>query len=176
MRSAILPLAALIALSAGAARADDPPKPPELKVLDRLVGTWDEVLTNKPTEWTPKAERSTSVTKKSWALGGRFVRMEGAWMPAKTEFVSYITFDPSTREYRTWYFDAANSMPRGSTRGTWDEAARTITWAGTDEAGNKMTGKTTFHDADTQEWTVVTTDPGGKVVLDLTGKITRRKE
>jgi hypothetical protein len=50
---------------------------PELKVLNPLIGTWDEVITNKSTEWMPKAGRATSVTKGSWALGGRFVRVDG---------------------------------------------------------------------------------------------------
>jgi hypothetical protein len=149
---------------------------PELRVLEATVGTFDEVMTSKPAEWTPKAERSTSVTRKTWALGGRFIRMEGVWDPAKTEFVSYLTYDPSKKEYRTWYFDSGGGFPRGVARGTWDEASRTITWAGTDESGNKSSGKTTVVNRDTHEWTVTVTDPSGMVMLDIQGKKTRRKE
>ena len=175
-RSSFLFAAFLLAVSFAAARAEDPPKPsPELKILGRMVGTWDEVLTNKPTEWIPTANRSTSITKKSWALDNRFVKMEGVWNPAKTEFVSYAAFDPATKEYRQWYFDASGVMPRGNTRGTWDERTKTINWTGTDESGNKTISKTRYIDDDTHEWTVVTTDPKGKVVLDLHGKNTRRK-
>jgi hypothetical protein len=171
-------VAALVApslpLTVGAGEA---PKPiPELKVLEQTIGTWDEVLTNKPAEWNPKAERSTSVTRKQWALGGRFIRMEGVWNPAKAEFVSLVTYDPATSEYRTWYFDARGGFPRGDVRGKWDEKARTMTWTGTDEFGNKSVGKTKIIDKDSHEWTVVTRDPKGKVVLDIQGKNTRRKE
>lgn len=157
--------------------ADEPAKPPpELRVLDDMIGTWDEVLTNKPTEWLPKAERSDSLTKKNWSLGGKFIRMEGVWKPAKTEFLSLLTYDPATKEYRTWYFDSGGGQPRGSVRGSWDDKARTMTWTGTDEAGNKTVGKSRIVDRDHHEWTVITTDPQGKVVLDLLGKNTRRKE
>jgi hypothetical protein len=178
MRYATLAVVALVAVSSRAAlAAEEPAKPtPELKVLEQLIGTWDEVLTNKPTEWTPKAQRSTSVTKKKWALGGRFIRMEGVWNPAKTEFSSFITYDPATREYRTWYFDAGGGFPRGVVRGKWDNKTRTMTWTGTDEFGNKSVGKTKIISKDSHDWTVVTTDPKGKVVLDLQGKNTRRKE
>jgi hypothetical protein len=157
-------------------RTDEPAKPPELHVLDDMVGTWDEVMTNKEAEWTPKAERSTSITKKTWTLGGTVLRQEGTWNPAKTDFLSLVTYDPAAKIYRTWYFDAAGGMPRGSTLGTWDEKARTMTWTGTDENGFKSVGKVKIVDKDTHEWTVVTTNPDAKVMLDLAGKCTRRKE
>jgi hypothetical protein len=157
--------------------ADEAAKPvPELRVLEDMIGNWDEVMTNKPTEWLPKAERSESVTNKSWSLGGRFIRMEGIWKPAKTEFLSLLSYDPATREYRTWYFDSSGGQPRGSVRGTWNAKTRTLSWTGTDEDGNKTVGKSRIIDRDTHEWTVVTTNPNGKVVLDIVGKNTRRKE
>jgi hypothetical protein len=61
-------------------------------------------------------------------------------------------------------------------RGAWDEKTRTMTWSGTDEFGNKTIGKTKVIDKDTHEWNVVTTDPNGKVLVDIQGKNTRRKE
>src|SRR5215207_5273144 len=178
MRQPMIGLLALAFLASPAAvSADEPAKPaPELRILDDMIGTWDEVLSNKPTEWLPKAERSQSVTKKTWALGGTFIRMEGVWKPAKTEFLSLVSYDPATKGYRTWYFDSAGGQPRGSVRGTWDDATRTMTWTGTDEAGNKTVGKSRIIDRDNHDWTFVTTDPQGKVVLDLAGKNTRRKE
>ena len=176
MRLLILVLAAFVAVSFAPAAADEPAdQSPELKVLNRMIGTWDEVMTNKATEWTPKAERSTSVTKRTWALGGRFLRGDGVWQPAKAEFINLVTYDSATKEYRNWYF-SAGVFPRGINRGTWDEKGKTLTWMATDEFGNKSVGKTKFIDDDTFEWTVVTSDPQGKVVLDLQAKNTRRKK
>jgi hypothetical protein len=160
-----------------AGNADDSAKPTvELRVLEDMIGTWDEVLTNKPTEWLPKAERSESVTKKNWALTGEYIKMEGAWKPAKTEFLSLVRYDRESKTYYTWYFDSAGGQPRGTIRGTWDNKLRTMTWTGTDESGNKTVGKTKITDRDHHEWTMVTTDPQGKVVLDIMGKNTRRRE
>jgi hypothetical protein len=167
---------ALIAVPAPGSAEDPVKPPPELRVLEDTLGIWDEVMTNKPTEWLPKAERSTSITRKTWALGGQLIRMEGVWNPAKTEFLSLATYDPIAKVYRTWYFDSAGGMPRGSVQGTWDAKTRTMTWTGTDEGGNKSVGKTRIVDKDTHEWTVVTTNPNGKVVLDLSAKNTRRKD
>jgi hypothetical protein len=178
MRQPMISLVSLAFLcSPVAVSADEPAKPaPELRVLEDMIGAWDEVMSNKPTEWLPKAERSEAVTKKNWSLGGKFIRMEGVWKPAKTEFLSLVSYDPATKEYRTWYFDSAGGQPRGSVRGTWDDKTRTMTWTGTDEAGNKTVGKSRIVDRDTHEWTFVTTDPQGKVVLDISAKNTRRKE
>jgi hypothetical protein len=174
MRSTLVVLAALAFVPATFAQSATPP--PELKVLDRLVGTWDEVMTNTATEWRPKAERWVSVTRREWAVGNRFLRMDGFWRPSHIEFVNFFTYDPVTKEYRSWYFDSTGGIPRGIWKGTWDEAAKTMSWSGTDEFGNKLAGTTKFIDDDTHEGTVQTTNSQGKVVLDLTVKTTRRKK
>jgi hypothetical protein len=159
------------------ATADDRPNvSPESRVLEKYVGTWDEEMTNKPTEWVPKAEKSTAVTKRTWVLGGNFVRGEGKWRPANTEYLHLLTYDPVANKYRSWYFDASGEMPRGQVTGAWDEKAGTMTWRGTDEAGNRTMGTHQFIDKDRQAWTLVVRDPNGKVVLDLAGKCTRRNE
>jgi hypothetical protein len=176
MRHSALAVAFLLALCAlQQVRADDPKPPPELQVLE-TIGTWDEVMSNKASEWLPKPGQSTSVTKKTWFLGGKFVRMEGVSEPTKIEFLSLLAYDPEVKAYRNWFFDSGGAMPRGSVLGTWDAKTRTITWAGTDEAGNKVTGKTTYTDKNNQEWTLLIKSPDGKVMLDIAGKCTRRKE
>src|SRR4051794_38096428 len=168
MRRLLLPLVALAA--APAARADDPPaRSPELKVLDRYVGSWDETLTHKPSEWMPQAATQTSVTKRAWAVGNKVMRMDGTWEPAKVEFLSLITYDEKTKGYRQWYFDASGGQPRGEARGTYNPSTDTITWTGTDDDGNTVAGTTTFKDKDTHEWTYKITDKAGKVLLDMAG-------
>ncbi len=177
MRFPIRPFAMLVVLvGATTVLAQDAKQPPpELKILGGMVGVWEEVMTNKPTELMPTAGKSTSVTKKAWSLDNRFVRMEGVWEPAKTQFLSLATYDPISKEYRNWYFDSAGIMPRGTLHGAWDDAAKTITWTGEDEFGNKSRGVTKFVDEDTHEWTLVMTDPNGKVIIDVQARNTRRK-
>src|SRR5690242_1809103 len=102
MRKVVIALAVLmVSGSHGTLSADDSVKPSaEIGVLEDMIGTWDEVMTNKATEWTPKAEKSTAVTKRTWALGGKFMRADGAWQPAKTEFLHLMSYDPEAKVYR----------------------------------------------------------------------------
>jgi hypothetical protein len=178
MRPVAITFTVLAAFSFPAnATADDAPKASaESRVLEKYIGTWDEVMTNKPTEWVPKVEKSTALTKRAWALGGNFVRGVGKWQPANTEFLHLVAYDPVAKAYRSWYFDAGGEMPRVQVTGTWDEKAGIMTWRGADEAGNKTVGTHKFIDKDRQAWTLVVSDPNGKVVLDLAGQCTRRKE
>jgi hypothetical protein len=167
-------LALLVLTSPAAVRAADPPKPAH-PFLAEMAGTWDDTITNKPSVWLPEAATQTAVTTKTLTLGGRVVRSEGTIAPADVQFLALLAYDPQAKEFRNWYFDAAGTFPRGTTKGTWDDRTKTITWAGTDEDGNKSAGTTRVVDKDTHEWTLTVTDPAGKVLLDMRGKNARRK-
>jgi len=167
----------LVGIRAGAQEAQEAtPTSPELQVLEKWVGTWDEVMTNKPTEWLPTAGTSTTVNTRAWAIGGKFVRGEGQWEPAKTKYLHLMTYDPAVGKYRSWYFDSANSIPREIVTGTWDETTATMTWEGVDENGIRTKGTHRIVDEDHQEWSVTATSRAGVVLMDLSGKCTRRKE
>ena len=177
MQKLMIALALAISVLRGTAMAEDAPKPSaELRVLEDLIGTWDEVMSNKVTEWTPMAETATAVTKRIWSLGGKIIRCEGAWQPAKNDFLHLMSYDPEAKVYRSWYFDAAGNMPRESMAGAWDMKSKTVTWTSIDKAQNKTVGTHKIVDKDHSEWTMVVTNPDGKVVLDFAGKCTRRKE
>ena len=49
------------------------PKPPELKVLEKFVGTWDCEIVTKPALWTPKESRMKAVEVNEMALDGWFL-------------------------------------------------------------------------------------------------------
>ena len=176
MRHASILLTGLALIGVPVIAADDPPKPPpEVKMFEELTGTWDEEVTNKATEWMPKAGRQTSVTKRTLALGGMFLKSEGTFEPSKNEFVALVSYDPFNKVYRQYYFDSFGTMPRGLQRGTYDEKTRTFTWNETDEGGNKSVCKHKIIDKDNSEWTLVVTSAEGKVMLDMTGKCKRKK-
>ena len=164
------------AFSAGATADETSERPPEVQVLDYFIGTWDEYVTSQPTAQSPQASKSTVVTMRTWSLGGKLVRAVGTWQPAKTEFLHLVNYDPVTKVYRSWYFDTAGGIPRESVVGNWDEKTRTMTWRSSDEAGNKTVGTERCIDKDHYEWTHVVTTLGGKVVIDLVGKCTRRAD
>src|SRR5205814_235813 len=93
MQRVMIALAALMISSLhGIVRADAPAPSAELRALEDMIGTWDEVMTNKPTDWVPKAGTSTAATRRTWSLGGKFIRADGAWQPAGTEFLHLMSY------------------------------------------------------------------------------------
>ena len=149
-----------------------PPKPPELKVLDRLVGTWNSETINKVAEWTPKELRTTGTLTREWVLGGRFLQEKGSGSDGLA-VIAMFTYDVQKKAYRVWHFNADGSAFDGTYQ--WDEASQTF--SSRSEAGDGKTSTVTLHiiENDAHEWKVTIQDKDGKVYLDLGGKCTRKK-
>ena len=161
-------------ISVAQAQDTAPKKSPELQVLDRYVGSWEETAIAKPALWTPERTTSTTTTTRQWILNGTMIENKGAWLPGKNEFLHLMTYDPQRKEYRQWYFDKDNLAPQAY-RGKWDEATQTFTFTGTLADGIRSTSQQKFVDKDTFTWTLVAKDQTGKVVLDMEGKCVRKK-
>ena len=153
---------------AESANADDTPeRSPELQVLERFIGTWDSVVTNE----TTGAETST-IEERRWSRKGQFVLSEDFDRLTKKEAHFLMTYDPNAKVYRTCF------ITEGSVAiilGTWDEDNDTMTWSGTDSAGNRLSGKSRFIVKDHVEWSMVFMNLAGKVVSELDTKQSRRK-
>ncbi len=152
--------------------AAEPAKPPELRVLERFVGTWDCEIVTKPAVWTPKAARDKAVEVNEMALDGWFLHGCSKTPEGKTLAILMNTYDPVQRTFRIWRFAG-----RGCEElfGTWDETTSTLTI--TTDHGNGITTKAAFHviDKDRREYHVAAKDGDGKVYLDIRGTVTRRK-
>src|SRR6476660_837543 len=103
--------------------APEPKPSAELKMLEHMIGTFDDEMTVKAGEWNPKEQKLTAIPKRTWAFGGKFIRGEGTWMPDKNEYLHLIAYDEQAKCYRMWYFDSMGGMPRTIVKGTWDEKA-----------------------------------------------------
>ena len=145
--------------------------PPEMKVLGRLVGTWDHEQIVK----VPEETRSTNfVAKLEFVLGGRFVQANGTFDDqGKPTFTEMYTYDSNRRTYRYWFFMSSGFYMEST--GTWDESRQTLTF--TNRLPGGTTGVTTlrFSDETTFVYSVVGTDPGGKVTYHMEGKAVRQK-
>ena len=64
-------LAALFFTSLETASAQPPAKPAELKVLDKLVGTWRYEWESKPTELEPKGSKGSGTSINTRVLEAR---------------------------------------------------------------------------------------------------------
>lgn len=169
MRQIALAVAAFITASVpGFVGADDAPKrSPELQVLDRFVGNWETVVTNKAT-----GDKVTSTQSRKWSNAGTFVLSEDQDVATKRESHFLVTYDPKSKQYRACFINDEFTTPLV---GTWDETAQTMTWKSTD-IPFQHSGVNRLIDKDHWEWTMTITNPEGKVVLELSAKQTRRKK
>ena len=151
----------------------DPPLPPELKLLERMIGDWDATSVSKPAEWTPRELNTTSHVTRTWVLDGSFVQ-DTSKISDGTESFALTSFDPQMKAYRSWWFNSEGNSSKST--GQWDSASKTISFQS--DLGNGITSRSSvrFVDNNNEEWNVVIKDGDGKLYLDLNVKATRRKE
>ena len=146
--------------------------PPEMKALERLVGTWKVEQIVK----VPKETRSTNfVVKGELVLGGRFLREQaGSDNKGKPTGTGMYTYDSNRKTYRYWFFHSSGFY--WDSTGTWDESSQTFTFKGRVGTGDATTTATMrFSDEATLVYSLVTTDPGGEVNYHMEGKAVRQK-
>lgn len=150
------------------------PQVPELKPLQRFIGSWETQVVSKPAQWTPERTTMTFTSKGEWILGGRVLQGKAVWSPSGVKALALMSYDAENKEYRQWYFDSSGAMPRGDNRGKWDEATKTFTWKSTFRNGNTSTQIHRFIDDEKHEWTSVFKDRRGRVLLDMEAKVKRK--
>src|SRR5437868_5368519 len=106
-------VAAWLAASDSSSRADaqeKPPIPPEMKVLEKRIGTWKTVTHIKPAAWTPDGGESKGDEKIELVLGGRFIQGKVRTQPGDVEALWLATYDPAKKAYHVWYFSAQGDI------------------------------------------------------------------
>jgi hypothetical protein len=154
-------------------KREPPADPPaELKVLDRMIGTWDAVTTQKPAEWTPSGGKSTAKVTREWILDGRFV-MDTSIHSDGQESMALIGYDPGQKTYRSWWFNSEGH--HNTSKGRWDEASQTLSYRTELDDGKSMQSSVRFAADDKEVWRFQVTDAGGKVYLDMDITATKGK-
>ncbi len=176
---------------AGRAVAADEDRPDELKVLDLWVGEFDAVMTIKPGVWVPNGSETKLKVKAEWALNGRFLRTEGKGVrheggqKRQSAFMSITTYDRQRQAYvGTVYFSVLGGGHdywgggfNQTTRSTWNAATRTMTTETKDpDGGFTVSGTMKWIDDDHYQWTSVTKDADGNIMMEQMGKGVRRKK
>jgi hypothetical protein len=153
--------------------AAEPPKPLELKVLERFVGTWDVEAVTKATVWTPTEKKEKCVEYNEMILEGWFLHGISKSPDGKTNAVVMNTYDPVKKEYRIRRFASGGLCDELT--GQWDEATSTLTVTGDLGRGIALTAAFHLTDSDHREYHVVAKDDDGKVYVDIQAKVARRK-
>jgi hypothetical protein len=168
-RFALVAFVASMALQAHAQPAgNDFKQSKEWKALNRYVGTWD----NQATVTVPELKQLRQTPTAAWILGERFLQLKEKSEDG-AEWVHLFAYDQNRRAMRWWSFSSLGHS--GVATGTWDEATRTFSFK-TEDTG-PMSGTLTdrFTDDDHHEWRCTWKDADGKVVYDVSGKVTRQK-
>ena len=151
-------------------RGQESSPPPEMKALERLVGTWKvEQIVKVPEEAGP----TNLVVKREMVLGGRFVQEMGGFDDkGKPNFTGMYTYDSNRKTYRYWLF-VSDGFYNEST-GTWSEPNQTFTF--TSKPGGGATGVITlrFLDEATFSFSIIFRDAGGEIGYHLEGKSVRQ--
>ncbi len=136
------------------------------KVLNPLVGTWDQVVKWWMTpDSQPETSKGTSETK--WVMGGRYLRhaAKGTSMGQPFEGMGFTGFDNGRQTYQTiWMDNMGTGMMIGE--GTYDPSKKTLTDQGrfTDPMVGQRSyrGVGTFIDDDHYSYEMYVADENGK--------------
>ncbi len=104
-----------------------PGNPPELKVLEKRIGTWTTETVIKPGPWNPTGHKANGVETTEWILGGRFQQTRNTNRPANPDNMFLCTYDPQLKAFRGWHADDQGNHSQWT--GQWDEATQTLSWA-----------------------------------------------
>jgi hypothetical protein len=146
--------------------------PPEQKVLDHLVGNWDQTYTIFKVAGTSEREEGTGTATCSRILNGRFVQVKFENSDGTTGLI-LETYDAQRRCYRRWDFTSSGFSSEHT--GEWNADAKCMTWTRSLEDGGTSTMTDRFVGDDSTEWSVVLKDRNGKVHLRVEGKGRRAK-
>lgn len=153
----------------GAADNQDEPTSEQL-VLNRLVGTWEEVIVSKPAQWNPREKRTTGEVTREWVLEKQFVQelSRSSGRPTRQLMWSY---DRKDKVVRHWLFDAEGTTQEAT--GQWDERSKTLTMPTDLGKGITQIERVRFVDDDHYVWTSIAKNEQGAVLLDIEGSATR---
>ncbi len=107
-----------------------PTRPPEMKILDRLVGEWRNEVTVHDVAQPDQSKVQTGRVKVELILGGRFVESIGTSETVDHNDYALAWYDSDAKKYRQWLFNGSGNFIEMT--GRWDEAAKTLTWASSD--------------------------------------------
>jgi serine/threonine protein kinase len=146
----------------------DPKRPPEMKVLDRLLGDWHSKITIKDSAKPDKPKAETQRVKAESILAGRFMESYITNETNNTSDYALAWYDVGQHKYRQWYFNGGGYAFEMS--GAWNEAAKTLTWTSPD---GRLEGRWTFKSDDLREFVHLIKDQNGKTVSEAAG-VSRR--
>jgi hypothetical protein len=159
------------------------PSPPmQMAQLDRLIGSWEGTAEMVYPEMPERSD-----TPNSFAGGGKWERtMDGMYLRSegwhemgpdvKMKSVEYIAWDAGAGAFRTFWFSDFGEFGTGTMRTSADGSGFTVKAKSTDASGESKngSGKMTFVDNDTVEWTWAERNWMGSKLMEFKGTMKRK--
>jgi hypothetical protein len=147
----------------------------EQKVLDQLLGTWNQETTEFKAKWTPSEKHTPGTFTFTRVLGGRFVQETGEDAEKNSCLILY-TYDEQRKCYRCWVFGSAFGGPMGPSSAKWNEATRTLEYFSFPEnEGQRSSGQMRFVSDGEVVSTYMVQDTTGETLLHAEYKMARTK-
>ncbi len=145
---------------------------PELKVLDRLIGSWRYEVVEGQANGDEKKSTATTVTK--WSLQGQYIESRVTDSDGRQVALNLMTYDSEAGVYKAWAFYPNSPKPLLLTY-RWNESKKTLTGDGDLGNGITLQATTRFTGNDRYEFTGTTKDASGNVLGEFNGKSVRKK-
>ncbi len=174
MSRAIIGTSVAVLIFGGMSAKAQTPKSPELKVLDRMVGSWRVDVVSWQGQRDDE-EQSTGAVIAKWSLQGQYIELRVTDSDGKEELLELITYDSDAGVYKMWFFGSNSPRPHSLTW-RWNESKKTLTSVKEDMAnGITMQMTVRFIGDDRAEYTGTGKDASGNVVFETKGNMFRKK-
>lgn len=193
MKQSLIMVCASLVFAGGCGRHDwsmeapkKPAPPPEMKLLEKMVGTWEGTATMlEPSPEAMKEHMPEGAPdmpnefkgggKTEWVMGGMYLKSDG-WHEMgdglKAQYVEYIGWDAKAGKYRTCFFSDWGEQGTGLMTANDDGKSFRVKTQGSDAEGRTKRGEgtMTITDDNTIDWTWTEKGPMGTMKLKGTSK------
>ena len=136
--------------------------PPELAVLERMVGSWKTANHITLAELGDRKVQSQSTHEVVPILAGRFFEAHEHTQPGDRTDYWLVGYDENRRIYRHWHFGAGGEAMEAD--GAWDVKTSKMTWRSLD---GRLEGSWTFPKPDERHATMAAKDAQGRRLYDV---------
>jgi len=142
---------------------------PDLGLLTKRLGTWDEVMT-VATANNPDGVKLSSLQSGTIQLRGCFLEVTNKGPALESRMLA--TFDPRTGRYDHWFFSSNRQADHWI--GTASEDGKEIRWTMKDANGGTAESKWIFLDANSIELTANLFNADGKLIAKVRRRLTKK--
>ena len=165
MKKSLMLLPIILFASLTVTIAEPEKQSPEVKVLNRWLGSWKSEVVIKPSIWMSEGKRSTETNEVQWVFDRRMHVLMIKNQNDEQENLAIQRYNAKIKKYEMWILGPDDSSYY---LGSWNEEAATMTWKYVD-FGSGISGTIVdrFTPQGTWQQTFLMKDRNGNALLDI---------